>query len=40
MFLFKDRKLEFDDIMHYQRIIVALTETDRIMKEIDAVEVE
>jgi hypothetical protein len=36
----KDRKLEFDDIMHYQKIIVALTETDRIMKEIDAMEIE
>ncbi len=36
----KGRKLEFDDILHYQKIIVALTETDRIMKEIDTVEVE
>jgi predicted helicase len=36
----KGRKLEFDDILHYQKIIVALTETDRIMKEIDMVEVE
>lgn len=33
----KTRTLEVDDIMHYQRIIVALTETDRIMKEIDAI---
>ena len=33
----KDRTLEFDDILHYQKIIVALTETDRIMKEIDGV---
>ncbi len=34
----KDRKgkaLSFDDITHYQRIIVALTETDRLMHEID-----
>jgi len=31
----KDRKLEFDDILHYQKIIVALSETDRIMKEIN-----
>lgn len=31
----KERKLEFEDILHYQKIIVALTETDRIMKEID-----
>lgn len=36
----KGRKLEFDDILHYQKIIVALTETDRIMKVIDTVEVE
>jgi len=37
----KDRKgriLSFDDIMHYQKIIVALTETDRIMKEIDKID--
>lgn len=32
------RTLEFDDILHYQKIIVALTETDRLMKEIDKVE--
>lgn len=31
----KDRKLEFEDILHYQKIIVALTETDRLMKEVD-----
>ncbi|HQP70932.1 MAG TPA: hypothetical protein PLK90_11085 [Clostridiales bacterium] len=36
----KGRKLEFDDILHYQKIIVALSETDRIMKEVDEVEVE
>jgi predicted helicase len=36
----KDRKLEFDDIWHYQKIIVALTETDRLMKEIDKIEIE
>jgi len=30
------RVLSFDDILHYQKIIVALTETDRIVKEIDA----
>src|SRR5690554_5025345 len=35
----KDRKLEFDDILHYQKIIVALTETDRLMKEIDNIEI-
>ena len=36
----KDRKgriLDFEDIMHYQRIIKALTETDRVMGEIDGV---
>lgn len=34
----KDRKgknLSDEDILHYQKIIVALTETDRLMKEID-----
>ncbi|MCB8964207.1 MAG: N-6 DNA methylase [Bacteroidales bacterium] len=36
----KDRKLEFEDILHYQKIIVALSETDRIMKEIDKIEIE
>ncbi len=35
----KGRKLEFDDIAHYQKIIVALSETDRIMKEIDKIEI-
>jgi predicted helicase len=33
----KERKLEFDDILHYQKIIVALSETDRLMKEIDKI---
>lgn len=36
----KERKLEFDDILHYQKIIVALTETDRLMKEIDKIEIK
>jgi predicted helicase len=36
----KDRKLEFDDIAHYQKIIVALFETNRLMKEIDKIEIE
>jgi len=31
---------EFDDITHYQKIIVALTETDRLMKAIDTIEIE
>lgn len=33
----KNRILGFNDILHYQKIIVALTETDRLMKEIDLV---
>lgn len=33
----RDRILEFDDILHYQKIIVALAETERLMKEIDGV---
>ena len=33
----KERELSYDDILHYQKIIVALTETDRIMTEIDEV---
>jgi hypothetical protein len=36
----KGRKLEFEHILYYQKIIVALTETDRLMKEIDQVEIE
>lgn len=36
----KGRKLEFDDILHYQKIIVALDETDRLMKEVDKIEIE
>ena len=33
----KTRTLNYDDIQHYQKIIVALSETDRIMKEIDKI---
>ena len=36
----KERELSFEDILHYQKIIVALTETARIMEEIDLVGVE
>jgi predicted helicase len=36
----KDRKLDYEDILHYQKIIVALSETDRLMKEIDKIEIE
>jgi predicted helicase len=32
------RQLGYEDIVHYQNIITALTETDRIMKEIDEVD--
>jgi hypothetical protein len=33
----KDRELHIDDIRHYMKIIVALAETDRLMKEIDKI---
>jgi predicted helicase len=39
----KDRKdsiLEFADIQHYQKIIVALSETNRIMSEIDKIDID
>jgi predicted helicase len=35
----KDRELSYEDILHYQKIIVALSETDRIMKEIDFIKI-
>lgn len=35
-----NRELSFEDIRHYQKIIVALSETDRLMKEIDKIELE
>lgn len=31
----KGLTLSFDVILHYQRVIVALTETDRVMREVD-----
>ena len=31
----KGRALSFDDVMHYQKIIKILTETQRIMSEIE-----
>jgi predicted helicase len=34
----KGRKLTSDDLLHWQRIIVALTETDKVMTEIDRIE--
>ncbi len=36
----KGRTLNFEDIVHYQKIIIALCETDRLMKEIDKIEIE
>jgi hypothetical protein len=39
----KDRKgrvLTFEEIQHYQKIIVALAETYRLMREIDKIEIE
>ena len=36
----KNRTLNFEDILHYKKIIVALTETDRLMKEIDRIIIE
>lgn len=35
----KDRELSYEDILHYQKIIVAMFETDRIMKEIDKIKI-
>lgn len=35
----KDRILDYEDIQHYQKVIVALTETDRLMSEIDKIEI-
>ena len=31
----RGRMLTYDDLTHYQKVVVALTETIRIMKEID-----
>ena len=36
----KSRELNYDDILHYQKMVVALNETDRIMKEIDKIKLE
>ncbi|MFE3869877.1 type ISP restriction/modification enzyme [Flavobacterium sp. ZS1P70] len=35
----KGRELNYDDILHYQKMVVALNETDRIMKEIDKIKI-
>ena len=34
-----ETKLDFDDILHYQQLITALTETDIVIKEIDAIKI-
>jgi hypothetical protein len=31
----RGRQLSFDDLMHYQKVIVALAETRRLIEEID-----
>lgn len=36
----KGRTLVFEDILHYQKIIVALAETKRLMQEIDHINIE
>ena len=36
----KGRKLDYDDIFHYSKIIVSLTETARIMEQIDGIVLE
>ncbi len=35
----KGRELSYEDIQHYQKIIVALKKTDEIMKEIDLIDI-
>ncbi len=35
----KGRKLDYDDVQHYQKIIIALTETHRLMQQIDKIAV-
>ncbi|KAB1156877.1 type ISP restriction/modification enzyme [Flavobacterium luteum] len=35
----KERELSYEDILHYQKIIVALSETERIMKEVDKIKI-
>ena len=36
----KDREIQIDDIRHYMKIIVALTETDKLMNEINNIDIE
>lgn len=40
MDLSESRSFEFQDILHYQKIIVALTETDRVMRRINEIDIE
>lgn len=35
----KGRELNYDDILHYQKMVAALNDTDRIMKEIDLIKI-
>ncbi|MBA3704573.1 MAG: hypothetical protein H0W84_01320 [Bacteroidetes bacterium] len=35
----KERELSFGDILHYQKMIVALNGTDKIMKKIDEINI-
>jgi predicted helicase len=35
----KERTLEFDDILHYQKIIVALSKTHELMQQINKIEI-
>ena len=36
----RGRELTFDDILHYQKIIVALNETNKLMQEIDKIKLD
>jgi len=36
----KDQKLQFEDILHYQKIITTLTHTHHLMQEIEKIELE
>ncbi|MCB9343971.1 MAG: hypothetical protein H6576_09755 [Lewinellaceae bacterium] len=33
----KGRELGYEDILHYQKVVVALVETDRVLKVVDKV---
>jgi len=36
----KNRQLNFEDILHYQKIIIALTNTHHLMKQINHINIE